>query len=894
MIDRYESKILSIGKKVWNRSSKAICYAGTVLLFLFLAFSFVSMRIQFFQIVRLLAFLIFGLLLPGYLLARKVARKGLSSELYAFSIAFGISFVCIFYFADALIFYPLVKQHILTVFGGPALSVLSVILLKKDKESGKIKADDLKIRKSVVLLLCVTVLISFCAITLNSGISAIRSGTASGYIDMIWNASNGASLQHGWPADYAQFYGKLLDSHYLSNLFRASLSVFVGCSSVDALFVYSPIIMIPFLCFSLDSLGLHFFKGNTRRSICYTFIFLFAGYISKAFLYPWSIFSMNSASLDSFQYGVNNLLYVPNGTDIAVPAVCLLVICLFRSFSKENKGVYGLISVFLLSATLTGSKYVFTVCVLGAMVGSFAVLLIRKTFRSDYMKVLIPLSCVLLGFILSYCAIVRRTDVAVGTYGEAFYYQPGEEGYERSKEDYYSYLQSKDYTYILISERSSAVDPVVRQDEHGYYYIGGDDLFRDKVSIEEVFAQADTGFIDTRGLIAGTGSRYEHEAGQFVRISNASGFIRIQPSTGSGSLLVFYGNEYIACENALAECREALEKLFIIGEDGSDMHYSDSNSSLSLNPYGKASRIYHFVTSNLSSAYWVRILTLILLIPVILFICRPLTAIPFVLWCYEKLKDLSSITLDEMLLAGTTICGLIVFFSMEIDGSSQMYFFLCATVFLDLAGAGYLFEKWKKSHLLIKISAILLVIIGVFSRFGVLGYQSGRGVKNLYRIYSKENIGSLPAPDGITSFEQEALEWLKDHSSEDSIIAINRHKVYKEQQDTEYPVPNSYSARYFYFTAYSERQAFIGGWAYVPRTKEMQAMLQDRLMVNRALFDPFCKNRKELMEANHISYLVAFTFTGEGCRLSDPDLQIIYQNRDVVIYGLQKTEKTNA
>ena len=859
----------------------------------FIGGSLYIMKIEPFEFIRFLGFYIFCLFIPGYLIARKLLDKSSSSAVYAYSLFFGIAFTIFFYFLDVLVMIPLIGHFFFIFIGGPILCLPSLLFLVLDIRKKRISKESLKIRFGLSFALIVCIVVTFSATTLVSGIGANKTGITSAYHDMVWNVSNAASLEHGWPAAYSQFVGKNLDSHYFVNLFRACLAKFSGCSSADALFVYSPLVFIPLLIFALDCIGTRFLKGNKKRSVIYIFVLLFAGYLSSAILHPLSIRQMSAASENaSLEYGILNLLYVPNGIDLAVPAICLMADLICKSFEEKKTKIFSLIGLVILAFVLSGSKFIFTVCVLGALVGSLLFLLLRKDFKSSYKLVLLPLICISLGFCASYYFIRRSDAKGPATEAEPVYYQIADDDYESHLQEYINYLNSRDYQYIAVFESYSLSEgPVIRQDENGYYYCAGEDLqvqyLDEDIALDPTMLTA----IDDRGIIGGVAGEYVEPGARIYRIENAVGFLRItqDPEGKYPYISYFYGKDGLSCEKVDNNDLPHVEKMFEENVSGNEYTYSSDYSHFSLNPYAKNTQLYQWLSGKLHFEGAVKYIVYLLFIPLIFFMCRPVTSIPFILWICKKLRNIRDITLSEMLLTGISICGLIVFFIFEIEGSSQLYFFLCAVCFIDLIGLSFLFENKEKIPIVCKAMLSILAIIGIFSSFGILGYQGGRGLKNLYRAIKSNNLEAQPVADGITYYEKCALDYIRENTPEDTIIATNRHKNYKEMQDTEHPIPNSYSARYYYVSAYSERQVFLGAWAYMPRTQQMQDLLEKRLIANRALFDPLCKNRRELMEKNHISYLVAFAYTGNGYMLTDPDLECVYRNRDVSIYKLKET-----
>ena len=876
-----------------KRHSTLILLFILTLTTVFFAGSLFVMKIEPFEFMRFLGFYLFCLLLPGYLLARKMTDRSSSSALYAYSLFFGIAFTIVFYFLDVVFLIPRIGHFFLIFLGGPILCIPSILFLVLDIWKKRLTKENTKIRFGLAFVLLMTIVITFGATTLLSGIHANRTGVTSGYHDMIWNVSNAASLEHGWPAAYSQFAGKTLDSHYFANLFRACLAKFSGCTSADALFIYSPLVFIPFLIFALDCIGTRFLKGDKKRSTIYIFVLLFVGYLSTAILHPLSIRQMSAAAnRASLEYGILNLLHEPNGIDLAVPVVCLLVDLIVKTYEEKKTKVLSLFSFILMAFVLSGSKFIFTICVLGALVGSILFLLIQKNFKANCKLVILPLICISLGFAFSYYFIRRSEVKAPATEVEPEFYQITDDDYETHLMDYINYLDSKDYHYIAVYEDYSFGEgPVIRQDADGYYYATGEGLKVQEMSEKDFLDPLVITSIDNRGIIGGAAGEYKEPGPSIFRIENASGFLRItqDPDGKYPYISVFYGKDGLSFEQVGINDIPAVEKLFTENVSGNEYVYSSDYSHFSLNPYAKKTQVYLKLDGKLHFNGAVKYIVYLLFIPLIFFMCRPLTSIPFILWIRKKLKNISEISLSEMLLTGISICGLIVFFIFEIEGNSQLYFFLCAVCFIDLIGVSYLLENKDKIPKVCKGALLILALIGIVSSFGILGYQGGRGVKNLYRAMKNNNLEAQPVPDGITYYEKCALEYISENTPADTIIATNRHKNYKEMQDTEHPLPSSYSARYYYVSAYSERQVFLGAWAYMPRTEEMQDLLEKRLIANKALFDPLCKNRRELMEKNGISYLVAFAYTGDGYMLTDPELECVYRNRDVSIYKLKET-----
>jgi hypothetical protein len=69
---------------------------------------------------------------------------------------------------------------------------------------------------------------------------------------------------------------------------------------------------------------------------------------------------------------------------------------------------------------------------------------------------------------------------------------------------------------------------------------------------------------------------------------------------------------------------------------------------------------------------------------------------------------------------------------------------------------------------------------------------------------------------GLTPDLLAALEWLEDHSSVDTVIAVSNHWIDPDEQD----------GRYYYYSAFSQRQVFVEG--YDPGRYEITTALSTR------------------------------------------------------------------
>lgn len=867
-----------------------VCFLG------FIAFSFYSMQMSGLMVARFLTYLVFGLFLPGYLLARKVASKDNSSELYAFSLLFGIAWSLAFYFFDFLFFVPLFHKYVFLILGGPLLSIPAIVLLVSDIKKGDRTKASFIVRNSMIWLLLGTLGLSFAATALRSGISAQIVGMSEGYHDMVWNIGNTACIGLKWPTDNMYYLGKTLGSNIYANIFRTAAAKFVGSSAAETMYIFSPLIMIPFLVFSLDSLGLTVLKkmnarGKKKHSLFYVFVFLFVGYFSRAFLYAYDIRGMYKLSYSSYVLvGISNLLYVPNGIDLAVPVCALVVILICKYFSDAKLKKSSILSIFIASLVLSGAKYVFTICIIGALVGVLLFMVFLKRKDKCFKKIFVSLGVMAIAFLISYYGVVvRGTVYQVATdQSQVEYYSSQDGAYSSARKEYVDYLDKEDFSYLIVtSDNNTNQQLIVREAENGVYYLGGDTLKAERITESDALTYINSCEIDTSGIIGGAGGVLTSNLRNYTSVVKACGFIRCFDQERGREMICFFGKENPVSKSVSSD-NSVISQLFVSGGNGTEYVFQASYSSLAVNEAMKSTEVFKWLMSSINTSNISSKVYLLLLIPLMFFLCRPVTALPFIFWVFDKIRHLKEIDWFMMFLTAIPICGLGAYFILSVNGFSQVYFMLCAVIFVDVIGVKWICDHYSGFHRTGKVALVAMIIVGCFSHLGIYGYYAGRGLTQLKRVYTHEYAEMMPGEDYITSYEEEAMIWLRDNTPKSSVIAVNRQRKKVYAQETERAIPNDYSARYYYYSAYAERQTFLGAWAYTPRTQEMQSMLQARLVVNNALFNPLCKNRRALMESNGISYLVASNYVGTGMDLQDPDLECVFRNRDIAIYALKK------
>ncbi len=880
-------------------NNKTVC--GFLVLFwiVFISvLSFNALEISTKQWFRSILFFPLGLFFPGYLLSRTVTSKNNSSELFAFSMFFGIGFCVLEYFLDSYIQMPIYNGRAFSMFLGPILSIPSFFVLRNDIKKQNRSLQSLLPDFRIILLIIVIEVTAFASTALASGIPVDKTGKTAAYVDVVWNIGNIASLGHGWPAQNFQYFGKSLNSNIIGLILRVVEGRFIGSTAAETMLVFSSLYCFPVLVFSLDAFGLVISNGNKKVSFLYVFVFLFVGYLSRAFLFLYNTDWAYSVSYTSYIIDdVRWLINAPYGLDIAFPGCALLLTLISKYLTSKIMTKELAISLVITAFLLTGGKYVFCVCILGAFFGTMIVQLIQKKKPGKIIRTLIPpFLFIVMGFSIAYFGIVSGGEIhRKPTECEPSFLDRSDSRYSAAREQYVLNLANKNYSFIVVKSRDLGAEPVVRQGYNGRYYICGSDLQFSVIEENEMLNILNNSYLQTEGLLAGLGGYYEtsDKYNSGIVISNALGFIRYigEEDEHSSCCFVSFLPSVDMIETDPRSTWDTYAEMFIPGGDGTDMKYTEPYSSFSINAAMERTRLYKNLIADTgikeSPMYF---LFMLLTIPLYLLVARPVTAIPFVLWTKQKMGSFYNIGAYDSILCGTAICGLLAFFILSVNGLSQGYFLDTAVIIIDAIGVLWLWNNRQRFSKMTKLIIYLAATIGICTHIAFFSYAARQGIYNLDESKEEYQKTVLPGENYITCVEWEAMEWLRYHTTSDAVIATNRHYNTTNVSRSQQPRPNDMGSRYYYYSAYSERQMFLGSWAYMARTPEMQKMLRERLVANDALFNPLCANKREIMESNGIDYLLASAEVGTGMNLIDEDLICVFYNDDIAIYRLAEEE----
>jgi hypothetical protein len=264
-------------------------------------------------------------------------------------------------------------------------------------------------------------------------------------------------------------------------------------------------------------------------------------------------------------------------------------------------------------------------------------------------------------------------------------------------------------------------------------------------------------------------------------------------------------------------------------------------------------------------------------IPVHFVLFLPFAAIPFLLWFYKRLMKITLVTLEELLIGGIAICGILATYILKQIGHSEVYFIMTAIPFIELCAIDWLSKNFLKSPWIFKGFVIITLIVSMTTTFymGLFQYQKGKNA--LREVVYKLNFEAAPQDDSMTKYEYEAMIWLKNNSKQTDIIATNRHYLYGDK--------TMENAQYFYYSTFSERNFYLEGWTniYAYSSKSDKKIIEDKIKVNNNIFLNNETAYKEIENAN-IKFLVLSKFIAPNLKLTHKNIKSVFENRDVIIY----------
>lgn len=265
-------------------------------------------------------------------------------------------------------------------------------------------------------------------------------------------------------------------------------------------------------------------------------------------------------------------------------------------------------------------------------------------------------------------------------------------------------------------------------------------------------------------------------------------------------------------------------------------------------------------------------------IPIHYFLYIPFASIPFVLWFIGKVKRIKETRNMELFIGGYVIVGCICAYIFKHYGHSEIYFIMAAIPFMELCALDWIFRNYKS---LKKIGIAFIIITFVMSSITTVALaanQLDKGICNIRNIVEKYDYEKKPYVNAITKYEHEAMKWLEENTHYDDVIVGDRHYYNDKNTDR--------ASRYFYYTAFSNRQFYLESWFYMYAPKEYREEVKRRKEINDNIYDNNV-NDYETLKNENIKYVVVSSYVNGDLELTKDYMEKVFENRDVKIYRVK-------
>ena len=236
-------------------------------------------------------------------------------------------------------------------------------------------------------------------------------------------------------------------------------------------------------------------------------------------------------------------------------------------------------------------------------------------------------------------------------------------------------------------------------------------------------------------------------------------------------------------------------------------------------------------------------------------------------------KDLP--TPAETVAITTGWIGLAGYWLVSHIGFSQAYFLFVAVLFI-VGESLRLLDKADGKLIKILIIGIVAVNTVICGRLLFTSLSDMWDDDSEHFAYHNSNPVEVDAPSVLTHSELEGLEWIRDNTDADSVIATDRIDLWS----SEYPAAED-DCRSFYYSAFAERQMLIEGFSYSDISLEA---VSDRLAINRTIYsDLEMESRNAIDDAGADYVIVTKRFRSAPEHFRDP----VFENEDISIYKVR-------
>ena len=294
----------------------------------------------------------------------------------------------------------------------------------------------------------------------------------------------------------------------------------------------------------------------------------------------------------------------------------------------------------------------------------------------------------------------------------------------------------------------------------------------------------------------------------------------------------------------------------------------DATLGLSVGYLVKGTVLAQYITGRLSLAA---------LIPIHFLLYLPFAAPIFIIWFVQRVWHFKSTEMHQFLLGGLVICGALASYLLKQDGHSEVFFLMAAIPFIELCALEWIFNNYRKLNLISGAVLFALLVLSVSTTVLTISGVSTISYNKALLVWNKTSYEAVSSKNSITKYEYEAMNWIKYNTPTNAIIAGDRYYYSEDKADK--------GARYFYYSAFSQRQFFLEGWYY--HYKVGSPILDKKRQIINDFYSGEKGSLDELIREN-VSYIIVSKCVHPNLKLTFENLELKFKNRDIEIYSVKK------
>jgi hypothetical protein len=217
--------------------------------------------------------------------------------------------------------------------------------------------------------------------------------------------------------------------------------------------------------------------------------------------------------------------------------------------------------------------------------------------------------------------------------------------------------------------------------------------------------------------------------------------------------------------------------------------------------------------------------------------------------------------------------------ALTLTGRARYGWYLLA---YGLVAGGIVFMVFRHSRLLMpavsswlgRIVACNILLLGVSGLVKPVALVAAGAWKTV--LHKRISVGDSPASYGMTASLYHGLLWVRAHTSDCDVLAVNNH--FTTAQNT--------SSVYFYYSAFTERRIFLESWFYTPNGTRLAQPFPERFKLNTEAISLGTPVALRMLNEQGVSYVLIDKTHGGGAPEPTSVSRLVFSSRALDVYSL--------